>query len=295
MYRQPVNALAVCSMLVLLAAGSGVPAQSAFADHKEAEIEMPTSRTTCNQTGDCFIPADVTVDVGGKVMWRNTDRSVHSIASGSPGSEPTGLFGTVLSLAPEDIGFVLPGDSYSFRFDGLEPGPYTYWCTVHPWMSGTVTVVGAGGSGDAIIEEPEAAYALSDGTAITIKSGVPTEGERLEIAILFADSEHVNYDVVITQDGEAVLDDAGAYSRTGEGTHVTEPLPSSDAVDIRVTFQGYGAEEPFTGDNIGEEAIFTDIVPEFGAVAVIVLGAAVAGIVAATARSRIALGNGLAR
>ena len=273
--------LTIGSMLVLLAIGSGVLSQSAFADHSEVVVDMPlgTAYPGCEVDNMCFRPTDAIVDVGGSVTWTNSDMAGHTVESGTI-DEGTGIFGTGLSLLP-------PGESYTFKFDDIEPGTYPYVCLVHLWMSGTVTVVAAGENEEVVIEDPSDTYVLSDGTTIKIKSGEPAEGERLEIAVLFVDSEHVNYAVTVTQSDETVLEDIGAHKHQGVGRHMTEPLPSSDAVDVAVTFQGYGVEEPFTGDNIGEEAIFTGIVPEFGAVAVIILGVAVAGTVAATARSGI--------
>ena len=135
--------------------------------------------------------------------------------------------------------------------------------------------------------DPSAMYALSDGTAIKLYSGEPTEGEQLEITVLFVDSEHVNYDLMVTQGDETVLEDVGRHEHQGMGTHTTAPLASSDPVDVTITFQGFGVTKPFTGDSIGEVAVFTGVVPEFGTIAMIILGVAVMSIVAVTARSRI--------
>ena len=38
----------------------------------------------------------------------------------------------------EDSGQLFPGDTYVVRFDA--PGAYAYLCTLHPFMTGTVTV-----------------------------------------------------------------------------------------------------------------------------------------------------------
>ena len=330
--------LTIGSIFVLLSIGSGVIFQSAFADHGEVIIDMPegTIIRGCEVDNMCFIPTDVTVDVGSSVTWINSDTAGHTVESGTVTDGSSGVFGTGLS-------FVLPGEAYTFKFDDVEPGTYQYFCLVHTWMAGTVTVVAAGEDSDAMdhdkmdsdamdhdkmdsdamdhdkmdsdamdhdkmdsdamdhdkmdgdkmmMDEPSAMYALSDGTVVKIKSGELTEGEQLEITVIFVDSGHVNYDVVVTQNGETVLEDIGVHEHLAMSTHMTAPLASSDPVDVTVTFQGYGAEKPFIGDNIGEEAIFTGVVPEFGTMAMIVLGVAVMSIVAVTARSRIVPRNG---
>ena len=186
-----------------------------------------------------------------------------------------------------------PGDEYSFTFDDFEPGTYPYFCFLHPHMSGTVTVVAASEDGDSMdkdgdmmMMEASATGMLEDGTMVKVHATEPAEGERMEISVTFADSEHVNYDLVVTQNGEEVLSDAGAHEHMGMGEHMTAPLPSSDPVDITITFQGYGVAAPLTGP-IGEEVAFTNVVPEFGTVAMIILGVAITSIIAVTARSRI--------
>ena len=280
--------LTIGSIFVLLAIGSGALSQSAFADHSEATVEQPegASSVLCLDTNECFVPSNVTIDVGGTVTWINSDAALHNMASGTIQDDEIGtLFGATDLL-------MKPGDEYSFTFTDFEPGEYPYFCFLHPHMSGTITVVAAGEDGDAMddgmmMDEPSAMYALSDGTAIKLYSGEPTEGEQLEITVLFVDSEHVNYDLMVTQGDDTVLEDIAAHEHQGMGTHTTAPLASSDPVDVTITFQGFGVTEPFTGDNIGEEAVFTGVVPEFGTIAMIILGVAVMSIVAVTARSRI--------
>lgn len=288
------NALTTSAIFVLLTIGTGAFAQSAFADHAEAIVDTPEGAIaplgSCAQEGeDCFIPRDVTIDVGGEVTWINSDTVFHNVQSGTNVLGHDGLFG-----GPDLV--MLPGDEYSFKFDDFEPGTYPYFCLVHPYMSGTVTVV-ATENGDGMmnghedgmmvttIEDPSATGMLSDLTEIKIKATEPAEGERMEIMVEFVDSEHVNYDLMVTQNGETALEDVGAHEHQGMGTHTTAPLASSDPVDVTITFQGYGVDE-ITGPT-NEEVAFTQIVPEFGTVAMIVLGVAIAGIVAATARSRV--------
>ena len=97
--------------------------------------------------------------------------------------------------------------------------------------------------------------------------------------------EHVNYDIVVTQNGENVLNDEGAHEHKGIGVHTTALLSSSDPVDITVTFQGYGVED-LTGP-IGEVVPFTNVIPEFGTIAMMVLAVAIISVVAVTAKSRV--------
>jgi plastocyanin len=79
--------------------------------------------------GNQFVPADIVIDVGTKVTWRNTDAVVHNIKKSADAVNFGANFGT-------DV--FAPGQSYSFTF--TKPGTFFYTCTIHVLMSGKVTV-----------------------------------------------------------------------------------------------------------------------------------------------------------
>ena len=83
----------------------------------------------CEETNQCFIPADVTINVGGTVTWSNDDTAAHTVTSGTAAGGPDGNFDSSLFMA---------GDTFSHTFD--EAGEYDYFCMVHPWMAGKITV-----------------------------------------------------------------------------------------------------------------------------------------------------------
>ena len=138
-----------------------------------------------------------------------------------------------------------------------------------------------------MMEEATAMGALSDGTPVMIKTTEVAAGEPLRIKIIFEDSEHVNYDIMVMQGDEEVLNAMGAHEHMGMGEHMTGALPTGDPVDITVTFQGYGVDE-ITGP-VGDEVIFANVVPEFGTIAVVILAAAIVSIVAVSAKSRLSI------
>jgi len=169
---------------------------------------------------------------------------------------------------------------------------------VHPWMTGLIVVQEAeaeeamdddhGNEGTEMHAEGAATATgmLSDGTMVSIWTSTPTAGEAMEISIEFEDVEHVNHDMMVTQSGDEVLNDEAAHHHDGKGVHTTAPLSSSDPVDITITFQGYGVDDPKTGP-IGEEVVFSNVVPEFGTIAMMILAVAIISIVAVTAKSRV--------
>ena len=279
--------IAIGSLFVLLAIVSGVTAATpAFADHTTASVSIPAGSSVpgCEETNECYVPHEVTIDVGGEVTWSNDDTAAHTVTSGNPADGPDGLFDSSLFMA---------GATYSVKFDDYEPGEYNYFCMVHPWMQGVVIVQGEDEHGDEHGDETmhmegdaSATGMLSDGTKVSIWASKPMKGEMMEINIEFEGVEHVNHDIKVTQNGNTVLDDKGAHHHDGKGAHMTKALSSSDPVDITVTFQGYGVNDPKTGP-IGEKVVFSKVVPEFGTVAMMILSVAIISIIAVTAKSRV--------
>jgi len=82
----------------------------------------------CDETNECYIPYHVTVSAGEEITWSNDDTAAHTVTSGLPGA-PDGLFDSSLFMA---------GGTFSVTLD--ESGEYPYFCMVHPWMTGIVTV-----------------------------------------------------------------------------------------------------------------------------------------------------------
>ena len=82
----------------------------------------------CDETNECYIPYHVTVSAGQEIVWSNDDSAAHTVTSGAPGASD-GIFDSSLFMA---------GDSYSVTLD--EAGDYPYFCMVHPWMTGIITV-----------------------------------------------------------------------------------------------------------------------------------------------------------
>jgi len=281
---------AISSLFVLFAIVAGLVATTpaAFADHTEVTISpAPGSGSPgCETTPEgCFIPKEATVDVGGKVIFSNTDTAAHTFTAGTAAEGPSGAFDTSLVVA---------GNSYEWT--ATTAGEYPFYCMVHPWMAGLIVVQEAGqdehtdeNMTDGMVHTegaPSATGMLSDGTKVSVWTSPPTKGERMQISIEFANSEHVNHDIKVTQNGEVVLDDMGAHHHDGKGVHETAPLSSSDPVEITVTFQGYGVDDPKTGP-IGEQVVFSNVVPEFGTIAMMILAAAIITIVGITAKSKV--------
>jgi amicyanin len=73
-----------------------------------------------------FSPATLTIKSGTTVTWTNQDGAPHRIAS-DPGAP--------VAFKSESL---VNGASYQFTF--TQAGTYSYYCTIHPAMKGTIIV-----------------------------------------------------------------------------------------------------------------------------------------------------------
>jgi plastocyanin len=91
-----------------------------------AQVTILNGAAYPNSTG--YSPSTITVVIGvnNTVQWVNNDTAPHTVTA------------TDHSF---DSGNLNPSDTWSYTF--TKPGSYTYVCTYHPWMKGTVVVLSA--------------------------------------------------------------------------------------------------------------------------------------------------------
>ncbi len=80
-----------------------------------------------------YQPTVITIQTGSKITWKNDDISPHtatSLANDANSSNNGKIF---------DTGIFTPGSSKSVIVNGT--GTINYFCSIHPWMKGTITVV----------------------------------------------------------------------------------------------------------------------------------------------------------
>ena len=111
------------------AAAEKAAAEKAAALPMSISIENATGSSTPGCEPDCFIPNAATVAIGGTVTFVNSDTAPHTSTSGTPSDGPDGVW---------DSSLVMPGSSYDTTISSA--GTYDYFCMVHPWMTGTITV-----------------------------------------------------------------------------------------------------------------------------------------------------------
>ena len=119
---------------------------ASFADHSEVTITpVPGSGASdsgCEVDG-CYNPSTATVDVGGVVIFSNTDTASHTFSSGVPSDD---IIGTEFNT-----GILEPGDSYEWIPENI--GEFAYFDMIHPWMQGTIIVQEADAEEPVVVEE----------------------------------------------------------------------------------------------------------------------------------------------
>ena len=80
-----------------------------------------------------YDPKELTVKKGDKIVVDNVDTMPHTVTNGESGSDPNSgkLF---------DTSIINGGDSAELDTSTIDAGTHPYYCMVHPYMTGTLTV-----------------------------------------------------------------------------------------------------------------------------------------------------------
>lgn len=92
----------------------------------DAEVAEAVEADEVTISNFAYAPKTIKVKVGTKVTWTNNDSVGHDVAADKPSAD-----------APSSE-LLNKGESYSFTFK--KAGTYSYHCTPHPYMRGTVIV-----------------------------------------------------------------------------------------------------------------------------------------------------------
>jgi plastocyanin len=96
---------------------------------KSIEITLNSSITGCELTSSCYLPYDEKLSAGQIVLWKNIDSTAHTVTSGNPVDGKSNYF---------DSGIIPSGNNFSQKFD--DAGVFQYYCELHPWMLGIISV-----------------------------------------------------------------------------------------------------------------------------------------------------------
>jgi nitrite reductase (NO-forming) len=112
-----------------------------------SSVSPVSNATTVFIVNFAYSPADVTVPAGTTVTWVNQDSVGDTVTEGDPNSPKQAgqrVFDSSGEAANGKVGLIAAGESWSYTF--TTPGTYEYYCIVHPYMIGYVTVTAPSGS-----------------------------------------------------------------------------------------------------------------------------------------------------
>jgi len=276
------------SLFVLLTVFSIIAiTPSAFADHSKVDINMAAGSSIpgCEEMNMCYMPYNAALDLGGEAMWHNVDTMAHTVSSGTPAEGLDDVF---------DSSLVAAGGMFSYKFE--EAGTYDYFCMVHPWMTGIVTVsaeheemeeVGHDEMGGMEGMEHSDEHAtsgvedLSDQFTTTSTSGVihhiaGNSDDATLVVHLFGADDDGELKITLNSDIITPFDDGSYFVLIGGEEVEFEQMGNT----IHVEYDA-GTEKI--------EIVGSHVVPEFGTIAMIVLAVAIVSIIAITAKTKIAL------
>ena len=96
---------------------------------RSIEITLNSSIPGCELYSSCYLPYEEKLFGGEIVLWTNIDSTAHTVTSGNPVEGKSDYF---------DSGIIPPGNNFSQKFEDV--GLFQYYCELHPWMLGVISV-----------------------------------------------------------------------------------------------------------------------------------------------------------
>ncbi len=101
----------------------------AFASNAQVYITNGNATKGCPSSFPCFLPYQVTISTGDIVTWTNLDNTTHTATTGTSNYGPVGTF---------DSGIIEPDKSFTQFFGTV--GKYRYFDKTNPWVTGVILV-----------------------------------------------------------------------------------------------------------------------------------------------------------
>jgi plastocyanin len=82
--------------------------------------------------GQFYVPSEIQLSSGSTMKWTNNDIAIHTVTEGSPSENSASL------EQQFDSGLMPVGSAFEHTFN--DTGLVDYYCTIHPWITGKVTI-----------------------------------------------------------------------------------------------------------------------------------------------------------
>ncbi len=239
------------------------------------EVKMPTGSSDpqapyfWQSVKDGSTTGIVEILVGDTIIWSNADTAFHTVTSGSETDGLDGLF---------DSKEFAPGKSFTYKFS--EIGHYPYYCTLHPWMMGTIIVT----SGYSII--PNVGKQVGDGTTFfnveydfsrLLSTAIINEEQKSITFEIIGDAKSENHDLELRLPSGLV---DGPFTIWVDGEKISD-FENIQEGDLNVLFMS------LTADSKILTIVGTSIVPEFGTMTLVILGVSIVSVIVLSQRFKL--------
>jgi cytochrome c oxidase subunit 2 len=127
--EEPTAETAAASTETASAAGGGANAATATA--AAATLTIPQGASV--QGNPAYEPDSLTVKKGDTIAVENKDTTPHTVTNGKAATDPN--MGKLF-----DTSIITPAGSAQIATADVQPGDYPFFCSVHPYMTGTLKV-----------------------------------------------------------------------------------------------------------------------------------------------------------
>jgi plastocyanin len=268
----------------------------------DREVSIPKGAQSLTQA-KFYEPTDITVQPGTSITWSNHDTVIHTATSGdSDSGTPDGRF---------DTGFIQPGKSKTVILIPGAKGKIAYFCQVHPFMRGEVTVAGLpissvenatapltqpGLAGNAtapmgVAANPVKTYNLGIGNK-QFKIPYQITGGKLDTINAQGNNATLVFNISTTSDGKLTLDlprkiiDSKKQGGIDKGYAVFVDGQNANADQIKNNTESRTLSIDFPKGASRIDIAGTHIVPEFDPLSFLILAIAASTIIAACSRKQ---------
>ena len=99
----------------------------------KADATLTILEGAATQGNPAYDPAELSVKKGDIIKVENADTVPHTVTNGAGPNDPN-------SAKMFDTSLIMGGEAGIIQTEEVDAGEYTFYCTVHPYMTGTLKV-----------------------------------------------------------------------------------------------------------------------------------------------------------
>lgn len=98
-----------------------------------ADVTLTILEGSSVQGNPDYEPDELKVKKGDKILVKNVDTMPHTVTNGESSTDPN-------SAKIFDTSIIMGGESAEIETSNIDAGTYPYYCMVHPYMTGSLTI-----------------------------------------------------------------------------------------------------------------------------------------------------------